>query len=126
MTRYEDKRKWSGWRRAHFKYRFIKGELQWAFHTPRLPENIIEALEKTVARQGAWQEVRAGVQNGASAGGKARAAKHHSEHSKWQKAAEAIWAQRPKLTRRDVARIINTHLRLGLSAKHIERYIHKP
>jgi hypothetical protein len=79
-----------------------------------------------------WEGERAlisiatGVRTGGRAGGKARAASHHRAHSEWQKAAEAIWAQRPRLTRRDVARIIKAHLRLGHSAKHIARYIHKP
>jgi hypothetical protein len=59
-----------------------------------------------------------------SAGGKARADRHHRKHSAWQKQALAIWARKPWLSERAVARMIKT--RPPLSPKHIARYLRKP
>jgi hypothetical protein len=67
-----------------------------------------------------------GAQQGASAGGKAKAERHQTEHSEWQNAASKIWANRPDLGKRAVANIIRKQLGLVCTAKHIMRYIAQP
>jgi len=64
-----------------------------------------------------------GSRQGASIGGMAKAKAHAAEHSAWQRSAAAIWAEKPKLTKTAVAKVVKAKLRARQSAKHIARFL---
>jgi hypothetical protein len=67
-----------------------------------------------------------GARKGASAGGKAKAAREQIKHSMWQDEASKIWAHRPDLNKNAVAEIIRKNRGEAVTAKHIARYIVHP
>jgi hypothetical protein len=66
------------------------------------------------------------AQQGASAGGKAKAKVHQAEHSLWQSEALKIWATNPDFSANAVAIRVRKRLSVTRTAKHIARYISPP
>jgi hypothetical protein len=67
-----------------------------------------------------------GARAGASVGGKIKAKRHQNEQARWQKVAEAIWEERPDLSKTAVAAAIKTRLGDPHTPKHIARFIRRP
>ena len=67
-----------------------------------------------------------GARKGASAGGRAKAQRHHTELSAWQKAASDVWSRRPDLSKISVAQAVKKRLGVPRTAKHIARVIKRP
>jgi hypothetical protein len=67
-----------------------------------------------------------GTRRGASAGGRASAARHRPEQLAWQRLASEIWARHPDLSKIAVAKTIRKQKSSGRTAKHIARFIKHP
>jgi hypothetical protein len=107
----------------------FEAKYPWMRAARRAQEELKLMWEIVLAVTNRWSSAETRFRNvryGPRAGGKARAAERHSEHSKWQKVATEIWAREPELKTLDVARRIKKLLHLAYTPKHIARYIQKP